>query len=58
MCVHLLGHLPSYVSFWGPLWTFSAFPFESMNRHLKHLFHGNRDMSHNVSEEDYFHYSF
>lgn len=49
MCVHLLGHLPSYVSFWGPLWTFSAFPFESMNRHLKHLFHGNRDMSHNLA---------
>lgn len=36
---HLLTHLPKYVRFWGPLWTHSAFGFESKNGHLKHLFH-------------------
>jgi len=36
---HLLGHLPKYVKLWGPLWTHSAFGFESYNGHLKYLFH-------------------
>ena len=36
---HLLTHLPKYVRLWGPLWTHSAFGFESKNGHLKHLFH-------------------
>ncbi len=36
---HLLGHLPKYVNLWGPLWTHSAFGFESYNGHLKYLFH-------------------
>ena len=36
---HLLSHLTKYVSPWGPLWTHSAFGFESYNGHLKYLFH-------------------
>ena len=36
---HLLIHLPKYVRLWGPLWTHSAFGFESKNGHLKYLFH-------------------
>lgn len=37
---HLLFHLPKYVRLWGPLWTHSAFGFESKNGHLKRLIHG------------------
>ena len=40
---HLLLHLPFYVRKFGPLWTHSAFPFESqMNNFLKnsHATHG------------------
>ena len=36
---HCLTHLPRYVQLWGPLWTHSAFGFESMNGHLKTLIH-------------------
>ena len=36
---HSLTHLAKYVRLWGPLWTHSAFGFESKNGHLKHLFH-------------------
>ena len=36
---HSLTHLTKYVRHWGPLWTHSAFGFESKNGHLKHLFH-------------------
>ena len=35
---HLLTHLTKYVQSWGPLWTHTAFGFESKNGHLKHLF--------------------
>ena len=35
---HSLTHLTKYVRHWGPLWTHSAFGFESKNGHLKHLF--------------------
>ncbi len=31
---HLLIHLPKYVRLWGPLWTHSAFGFESFNGHI------------------------
>ena len=41
---HLLNHLTKYVRLWGPLWTHSAFGFESKNGHLKHLFHGKSDI--------------
>lgn len=36
---HSLTHLTKYVRLWGPLWTHSAFGFESHNGSLKHLFH-------------------
>ncbi len=39
MNAHLLCHLTKYVRLWGPLWTHSAFGFESYNGHLKYLFH-------------------
>ncbi len=45
---HLLSHLPKYVRLWGPLWTHSAFGFESKNGHLKHLFHGKSDIIHQL----------
>ncbi len=45
---HLLSHLGKYVRLWGPLWTHSAFGFESKNGHLKHLFHGKTDIVHQI----------
>lgn len=45
---HLLCHLSKYVRLWGPLWTHSAFGFESKNGHLKHLFHGKSDILHQL----------
>ena len=33
--VHQLLHLGERVAYWGPLWTFSCFPFESINGVLK-----------------------
>ncbi len=36
---HCLTHTAKFVRLWGPLWTHSAFGFESMNGHLKSLFH-------------------
>ena len=45
---HLLSHLVKYVQLWGPLWTHSAFGFESKNGHLKHLFHGKTDIVHQI----------
>lgn len=41
---HLLSHLCKYVRLWGPLWTHSAFGYESKNGQLKHLFHGKSDV--------------
>lgn len=41
---HMLTHLPKYVRLWGPLWTHSAFGFESKNGHLKHLYHSQADI--------------
>ena len=45
MNIHLLQHLTSCVQHYGPLWAYTCFCFESLNNHLKHLFHGTRDMS-------------
>ena len=42
MCVlnvHLLSHMANFVQLWGPLWTHSAFGFESMNGHIKNVIH-------------------
>ena len=36
---HLLVHLTKYVRLWGPLWTHSAFGFESMNGHVSYMIH-------------------
>ena len=36
---HLLIHLTKYVRLWGPLWTHSAFGFESMNGHISSMIH-------------------
>ena len=36
---HLLIHLADYIKLWGPLWTHSAFGFESMNGHMNSMIH-------------------
>lgn len=36
---HLLIHLPKYVRLWGPLWTHSAFGFESVNGFITSMIH-------------------
>ena len=36
---HLLTHLTKYVRLWGPLWSHSAFGFESMNGHITSMIH-------------------
>ena len=39
--VHNIGcHLPEYVRLWGPLWAWSAFPFEDANATLLQAVHG------------------
>ena len=45
---HMLLHLPRYVRLWGPLWTHSAFSYESKNGQLKHLFHGRSAIVHQL----------
>ena len=42
MNVHLLSHLVDCVKRWGPLWAYSCFVYETMNGHLKKLFHGTK----------------
>ena len=42
MKVHLLQHLPDVVEWWGPLWAYSTFWFESLNRMLQKYVHGTR----------------
>ena len=48
MKVHLLRHICQCVKNWGPVWAYSCFSFESMNHHIKSLFHGSRNMSQTV----------
>ena len=45
---HLLTLLCRFVRLWGPLWTHSFFGYESKNGHIKHLFHGNDDIHHQI----------
>lgn len=45
---HLLSHLTKFVRLWGPLWTQSAFGFESKNGQLKHLFHSKTEIHHQL----------
>ena len=47
--VHQLTHLPNTVRCWGPLWTTSAFPFESGNGMLMKLFNGTQGLPAQVS---------
>ena len=44
MNVHLLQHLENDVRLHGPLWTHSAFEFESINGHLVRMIHGTHDV--------------
>ena len=48
MKLHLLCHIGTCIRNWGPLWSYSCFPFESMNHHIKRLFHGTRNMCREV----------
>ena len=48
MNVHMVIHITSCVRNWGPLWCYSCFQFESMNKELKKLFRGTRYMSKQV----------
>lgn len=41
---HLLSHLTKYVRLWGPLWTHSAFGYESKNGHIKQFIHNKSDV--------------
>jgi hypothetical protein len=47
--IHQLGHLTDTVRCWGPLWTTSAFPFESGNGMLMKLFNGTQGLPLQVS---------
>lgn len=47
--IHQLSHLPDTVRWWGPLWTTSAFPFESGNGLLSKLFNGTQGLPIQVS---------
>ena len=49
MNVHSLKHLPYFVRLWGPLWTHSAFSFESMNGALTSLVHSTRKTAEQLS---------
>ncbi len=46
---HSLIHLPYYVKLWGPLWTHSAFSFESMNGSLTGMLHSTRKIAEQLS---------
>ena len=46
--VHQLSHITNCVRNWGPLWTHSCFPFESINGRLKEHFHGTKKMNRQV----------
>lgn len=48
MNLHLLEHLVDCVINWGPLWSYTCFVFETMNCHIKKLFHGTKDMTKQV----------
>ena len=49
MNAHCLIHLPYFVRKWGPLWTHSAFPFESMNGALTNMVHSTRKIAEQLS---------
>ena len=48
MCVlnmHFLSHMAHFVRRWGPLWTHSAFAFESMNGHIASMIHSRYEIA-------------
>ena len=49
MNAHSLIHLPYFVQQWGPLWTHSAFSFESMNGTLTNMIHSTRKIAEQLS---------
>lgn len=46
--VHLLLHIPKAVKFFGALWAWSAFPFESYNRILRDMIYNSQSVLHQV----------
>lgn len=46
--VHLLLHTPKFVKMYGPIWAWSAFPFEHYNGVLKNLFHGTQGVTQQI----------
>lgn len=49
MNAHCLTHLPYFVRKWGPLWTHSAFSFESMNGTLTNMVHSTKKIAEQLS---------
>ena len=49
MNAHSLIHIPYFVRHWGPLWSMSAFSFESHNGHLTKMIHSTRKVAEQVS---------
>lgn len=49
MNIHLLKHIPNNIRNFGPLWTHSAFPFESFNSVLLSFVTGKTDVLHQIS---------
>ena len=45
---NMLSHLCMCIKDWGPLWAYSCFAYEGMNKELKALFCGTRNMSKQV----------
>uniref|UniRef100_A0A7M5XKF2 Transposase domain-containing protein n=4 Tax=Clytia hemisphaerica TaxID=252671 RepID=A0A7M5XKF2_9CNID len=43
--IHNLIHLPLYVEYWGPLWAYSCFGFESLNGSIIKQVHGTKNGS-------------
>ncbi len=46
--VHILVHAAASVKNWGPLWSHSAFLYETQNRHLQKLFHGTQAVAEQI----------
>lgn len=42
--MHQLLHLARHVKMWGPLWSWSAFPFEDGNGYLVRMAHGTKNL--------------
>jgi len=49
--IHLCGHLARMVSRMGPLWCYSAYPFESENGHLVKLAKGTRGVITQIAQK-------